>query len=615
MLRCALLFFVMTVSGLLSVQAIAREMDFTRLSVGEVALATQRSNQLPAASDWRPATLPFSTTTDQTRGQFWFRLDADSVPALHRGALYIQHHVFDLELFLNGTRLGGTGRADGLESTGWNQPYYQPIPPPLWRDSGNQLLIGIRSGEPYSMLSPLIFADALALSELHRARTFQQVVVAEWSVIACLIMGGFTFFIWLLRRGDSLYLHFALLCLSWSVVMFYLASSFSPLPHGTWLRFCYYCVDLAGFFLFMFLYHLMRLDAPWLKRLAILAVIGSGVALFSMDIRDHVLVMTVAHGVHLALVLYLLAIGALRALRSHSRDILWFMPGFLLIAVLVAHDIHAFWSAAQEPGGLPQGTWMQYGFGVLLVLMFAYLIRTFVKALDESEHLNAQLEARVREVSASLEHSYAENRALELHAMAQQERQNIYRDLHDDVGAKLVSIVHADASHRQTELAREALVSLREAVSQSRYEYRQLSALMTAMVAEMEVRLVGADIVFRHHGAETLPDRDIDPAIGYQLSRILREVTSNIIKHVGRGSVQLACTIEGDVLTLTVSDDGPGMPPESEWRGAGLGNIRYRAADIGARVSWQARMPAGTCFRLQIALPENALSGLAISSP
>ena len=69
------------------------------------------------------------------------------------------------------------------------------------------------------------------------------------------------------------------------------------------------------------------------------------------------------------------------------------------------------------------------------------------------------------------------------------------------------------------------------------------------------------------------------------------------------------------MLTLTVSDDGPGMPPESEWRGAGLGNIRYRAADIGARVSWQARMPAGTCFRLQIALPESALSGLAVSSP
>ena len=385
--------------------------------------------------------------------------------------------------------------------------------------------------------------------------------------------------------------------------MFYLASPFSPLPHASWLRFSYYCVDLAGFFLFMFLYHLMQLDAPRLRWLAILAVVGSGVALFSMNLDYHALVMTVTHGMHLALVLYLLVIGAVRALHSRARGILWFMPGFLLIAALVARDIHAFWSAVQVPGKLPEGTWMQYGFGILLVLMFAYLIRTFVTALDDSERLNTQLEARVREVSASLERSYAENRALELYTSAQQERQNIYRDLHDDVGAKLVSIVHADASGRQTELAREALVSLREAVSQSRYEYRQLSALLIAMAAEMEVRLVGADITFHCRGVETLPDQEIDPALGYHLSRILREVTSNIIKHVGRGSVELDCALDNGRLTITVVDNGPGMPPESEWRGAGLGNIRYRAGETGAQVSWQSRLPTGTSFRLQLTLP------------
>ncbi|MDF1630625.1 MAG: 7TM diverse intracellular signaling domain-containing protein [Alcanivoracaceae bacterium] len=604
MRRCLLLLCVVIFSGLMASTGVAREMDFTRLSAGEVAFTGHRSEAPSVQLSWQPVSLPFSAAPEQTRGQFWFRLDLDGVPEQHRSALYIQHHVFDIELFLNGTRLGGTTRADGLESTGWNQPYFQRIAAPLWRDSGNQLLISVRAGEPNAMLSPLIFADEAALAEVHRAKTFQQVTIAEWSVIACLIMGGFTFFVWLQRRDDSLYLHFALLCLSWSVVMFYLASSFSPLPHGTWLRFSYYCVDLAGFFLFMFLYHLMQLNAPWPRRLAILAVIGSGVALFSMDIRHHALVITVVHGVHLALVLYLLAIGAVRALRSHVRGILWFMPGFLLIAVLVGHDINAFWSAAQVPGGLPEGTLMQYGFGVLLVLIFAYLIRTFVKALDESEHLNTQLEARVRDVSASLERSYAENRALELHATAQQERQNIYRDLHDDVGAKLVSIVHADVSQRQTELAREALMSLREAVSQSRYEYRQLLPLMTTMVAEMEVRLVGADMAFRCDGVDTLPDQDIDPAIGYQLSRILREVTSNIIKHVGHGLVKLDCVMEQGKLRLTVTDDGPGMPDQSEWRGAGLGNIRYRAAEIGAQVSWQGRLPNGTLFHLSLALPE-----------
>ena len=193
MSRFFLLLYALMLSGSLAAETVAQDLDFTRLDVGEIAFAAQRSGAPPQVEAWYPVTLPFSGTPDQARGQFWFRLDLDQVPERHRGALYIQNHVFDLELFLNGTRLGGTARADGLESTGWNQPYYQAIAAPLWRDSGNRLLVSIRSGEPNAMLSSLIFGDAMVLAEEHRAKTFQQVTVAEWSMIACLIMGGFTF--------------------------------------------------------------------------------------------------------------------------------------------------------------------------------------------------------------------------------------------------------------------------------------------------------------------------------------------------------------------------------------------------------------------------------------
>lgn len=586
---------------LLPALANAAPLAFTRLDQASMSYSSA-ADDVPSPDGWTPVSLPFAGDPSQTTGAFWFRIDLDAVPAAHRGALYVPHHVFDIELYLNGHSIAGTTRPDGRESTGWNHPLYSNIPALFWQKHNNTLLVRIRSGEPNAMLSPVILADATALQSLHQAKVFQQVTIAEWSMIACLIMAGFTFFIWLLRRRDRLYLHFSLLCMSWSVVMFYLAAPFAPFDHGTWLRFAYYCVDLSGFFLLMFLYYLMGLHRPLLKRIAIIAVIGSGVALFSMPMRHHVLVITVVHGIHLALVMYVLVIGAVRALRARSRELLWFMPGFLMIAALVLRDILAFWAAAQKPGGLPEGTYMQYGFAVLLILVFAYLIRTFVQALNNSEHLNEQLESRVRAVTVSLEQSYAENRALELRTTAQQERQKIYRDLHDDVGAKLVSIVYADASHRQVELAREALASLREAVSQESTSMRPLPVLLAGILTEMETRLDAAGIAFAQQGCDDVPDLPVDPAKAYHLSRILREVTTNVIKHVGQGAVALTCLCDDENLILEIIDQGPGIPDTATQQGTGLGNIRFRARELGALASWHNDTSGGTRFVLRLQL-------------
>jgi len=99
------------------------------------------------------------------------------------------------------------------------------------------------------------------------------------------------------------------------------------------------------------------------------------------------------------------------------------------------------------------GTYMQFAFPLILVVFFLILIRRFVGALQESEQLNRELEQRVAAIDTQLQASYAANRTWELKEATEQQKQKIYRDLHDDVGARLVSIMHARESGEQSKLA------------------------------------------------------------------------------------------------------------------------------------------------------------------
>ncbi|MCK0153774.1 hypothetical protein MWU49_08675 [Alcanivorax sp. S6407] len=585
----------------------AAETAFTRITQAQFLYTEHSTTQIPDGN-WQNTTLPFSGSYSQTKGTFWFRFQLDSLPEEHRDSLFVSNHVFDISIFLNGHPSGDTQRLDGRESTGWNHPFYTRLPAAHWQDSGNELVIRIRSGEPNAVLSPLIIGDQDVLLSHYQRAVLQKISIAEWSMITCLVMGSFTLFIWVLRRSDRLYLYFSLLCFSWSIVMFYLAVPFAPIDHGTWLRFVFYCVDLSGFFLFMFLYKLMALDRPLLRNTAIATIMLSGVILAIMPMHLHTLIITLVHGLHLALVVYLLVIGTRIALRKRSKELMLLIPGFLMIALLVLHDIYAFQVAAQQPGRLPEGTYMQYGFAVLLILIFAHLVRTFVRALNHSETLNSQLETRVAEISASLEQSYAENHALALFNHAQQERQKVYRDLHDDVGAKLLSILHSRAPDEKSLLAREALSSLRETVNQSKRDIIPLNELIANAVTETENRLSHAGIAFQYDTCDDIPDTPADPAKAYHLSRILRELTSNIIKHAGTGQARLRCEIANNTLSLVISDEGPGLPEDVEQRGMGLANIRHRAEEIGATVEWSRKRTIGCQCSLTIPLASMALS-------
>jgi two-component system sensor histidine kinase UhpB len=99
-----------------------------------------------------------------------------------------------------------------------------------------------------------------------------------------------------------------------------------------------------------------------------------------------------------------------------------------------------------------------------MVLMGLRLVQQHGRALQQAEAGKAQLEQRVREATAEIERNFRQLAELRVEQVTERERKRIAADLHDDLGAKLLTIVHTSESDRISTLAREALEEMRLSV-------------------------------------------------------------------------------------------------------------------------------------------------------
>src|SRR4051812_31545232 len=187
-----------------------------------------------------------------------------------------------------------------------------------------------------------------------------------------------------------------------------------------------------------------------------------------------------------------------------------------------------------------------------------------------------------------------------------EERLRFARDLHDLLGHSLSLIAlkselagrlaDRDPVRAREEMAdveaaaRRALAEVRDAVS----GYRQVS--FGQALAEARSALSGAGIAVRADAStEPLPGQ-VDAVLGW----VLREATTNVLRHSGARAVIVELTAGPEDVVLTVTDDGAGSggPP-----GTGLSGLAERVERVGGRLV--AGPDAGAGFRLTATLPVN----------
>ena len=185
------------------------------------------------------------------------------------------------------------------------------------------------------------------------------------------------------------------------------------------------------------------------------------------------------------------------------------------------------------------------------------------------------------------------------------ERERIARDLHDDIGAKLLTLIHESRSERIAGLARSAIAEMREVVTGLRAQPLELASALADWRAELAERAASANCAMQWSQPESLPPHRLSPRQQLNLARILREATSNALRHAQARSLEAVILVDPVELKIAMRHDGALTEPADWQEGTGLTTMRRRAADLGGTISWRIDHAPSAAPRLcmELAVP------------
>lgn len=244
---------------------------------------------------------------------------------------------------------------------------------------------------------------------------------------------------------------------------------------------------------------------------------------------------------------------------------------------------------------------------VLYSVVAVRLIQVYAGALKTAEGARNQLEKRVQEISGEIERNFNQIAELRVEQIAEKERKRIAADLHDDLGAKLLTIVHTSDNDRISTLAREALEEMRLSVRGLTGRPMVLSDALADWRAEVVSRLGQAGIEIEWRNSIDEVEEPLSARTYVQTTRIIREAVSNIIKHSQASHVVIHTDVhlEHHDFLLVIQDNGKGIPMELDGRldrGHGMTSMKHRAKQLSGQCLVESGPGFGTVIRLTLPL-------------
>ena len=502
-------------------------------------------------------------------------------------AVYLPKLGLNAAVYLNGVFIGDGGPFEEPLGRNWNRPLLFLIPPGALQAGDNILHLRLR-GHTYSQasLQSVFIGPENMLRPRHERDLFLRISLNQTASLIILSIGLLMLTFWWRRRQDTAYGYFGISALVWAAQSTNLYLQQAPLPTAAWEILVNSSVQVFSAALMI---SLLRFTAAGGRPLIPLLWFSMFASPLSQILAPPTYFLDLTAFWHLFTLFAALAtLGFLirASVAWSNRDASLLVGAIGLVVVLAGHD----WLLHSQHLWLGRTHWPLDDIPLLhytapLVYLAVGLIMThrFAGVLNEFEALNDQLEARVRAKHAQLEDSYARMRALETEQAVSEERERIYRDLHDDVGAKLLSLVYRAGDGENADLARSALQDLRDVVSTTAPDNLSLEALCGNWRAECERRLsdAGVSLDWRQEGAiETV---HLNQPQALNLGRILREAVSNQIKHARASRAEVEVVLAEQTLSLRIRDNGIGCDKgATPGAGRGVRNMEMRAERIGA---------------------------------
>ena len=563
----------------------------------------------------QPLRLPddWASSRPGYEGAVWYRVSFDAPPGADARevlALYVERVCTNLEVQLNGRPIYSGGRMEEPVARNCYHPQLVPLPAALLRPADNRLDIKVRghalghvaSRHRAAGLSALQIGPLQELAPVWRAAHFRSVTAVQLVGVTMLVLGVFMIGVGWFNRRASYLMYFGVLAIGWAVLTTRIWLAELPFANAT-VEFlaCLGLAPVAGLaIVFLLRYAGVKRRPLDIALLAQCVLLPLSVAIAGAD--NLYAVVRVWYALLVLEILAAMAVYLHVSWRTRRADF-WVMSAILvLLALLLAIELL---QARGDPTALWRGHALRFALPVLVLVVSFRLVQHFARALRSAEAGRSTLESRIQEAALEIERNFAQLAELRVEQVTEKERKRIAADLHDDLGAKLLTIVHTSESERISTLAREALEEMRLSVRGLTGKAVRAEDALADWRAECVSRLGQAGIEADWEGPDDEIDQQMSARAFVQTTRILREAVSNIIKHSGASHCKVRCAINEREIGLVVQDNGRGIPLELDGRldrGHGMSSMKHRAKQMHGQCLVESGPGYGTVIRLTLPL-------------
>jgi signal transduction histidine kinase len=514
-------------------------------------------------------------------------------------------------LYVNGVYVGQSGpfaRSSRAEPPAPNVPGAPPvllarlpqifsIRHDLLHAGANTIHLRLWVGEgTHGALSGMTIGPEPAVRALYVRRVLVTVTGPQMIVAFSAGFGLFILLLWLRRRHETMYGYAALTALAFALFVagrFVLAEPPIPLPYWgvvAWAALESYIVLMCLFALRYGGWYRPRLER-WLWAYLVVSPFLDYAAFVGIGgwVTQKWWLMTFVLTVVYVAIFWIIA---------------WQRKTLETLGLAIAGSFKFVISANERlltyPIDLPR--YQPYAYLPMFIMIGWMLIDRFVRSLNESEKLNTELEQRVAEKHAELARSYERMQMMERQQAVVEERSRIMRDMHDGIGAHLISalslVEHGECSTKEVTAAlRECLDDLRLTIDSLEPTENDLLPVMGNLRYRLDERLrkQGIDLDWRVREVPGLSC--LTPQNVLHVLRILQEAFTNIVKHARATSIHVETGLDaaGEHVYIQVRDNGTGF--SGDRTGRGIASMRHRAKIIGGRLDIQPSA-AGTTLNL-----------------
>ena len=199
----------------------------------------------------------------------------------------------------------------------------------------------------------------------------------------------------------------------------------------------------------------------------------------------------------------------------------------------------------------------------------------------------------------------------------QEQRLQISRDLHDNIGSQLTFIISSvdnvkyafDIDNPKLDnklsnissFARETIIELRDtiwAMNKSEISIEDLQSRIHNFVEK--AKEAKSDIKFDFNVSEDIKAIQFTSIEGMNIYRTIQEAINNSVKYATATAITIEILQQNDTIKVIITDNGVGFSSDEIIQGNGIGNMQKRIKDIGGTFEINSQKGIGTTIDFKI---------------